>query len=123
MAHFAQLDDNDIVIKVIVVNNDCVSNKLGIEDEEIGIAFCQSLLGGNTRWAQTSYNGNFRKRYAGQGYTYDAQNDVFIAPQPFPSWVLDNETFDWVPPVARPTDGMYVWNEETLTWDAVPMPE
>lgn len=79
MAHFAQLDENNTVIQVIVVSNDdCLKN--GVEDEDTGIAFCQSLLGTNTRWVQTSYNANFRKNYAGIGYTYNQQLDEFVPP-------------------------------------------
>jgi hypothetical protein len=116
MAHFAQLDENNVVTQVIVVNN----NELlvdGVESEDKGIAFCQSLFGGN--WKQTSYNGTIRKNYAGIGYTYDAANDWFYAPQPYPSWILDADA-KWQPPVPRPIDSkMYTWNEETLSWDEV----
>ena len=118
MAHFAQLDDNNIVTQVIVVGN----NELlldGVESEVKGILFCKSLLGEDTKWKQTSYNGNFRKNYAGIGYTYDASNDYFYAPQPYPSWTLDADA-RWQPPVAMPTDDkMYSWNEATLSWDEV----
>lgn len=77
MAHFAQLNDNSIVIQVIVVHN----NELGLpESEAKGIEFCQSLFGADTRWVQTSYNGNFRGKYAGVGDTYDVENDVFLPP-------------------------------------------
>ena len=114
MAHFAQLNEQNIVTQVIVVANQELLLD-GIESEEKGIAFCQSLLGGN--WKQTSYNGNIRKNYAGIGYTYDSQRDAFIAPQPYPSWTLVEETCRWAAPVAYPTDGkLYNWNEETLTW-------
>ncbi len=88
--------------------------KDGVEDEATGIAFCQRLLGG--RWVQTSYNNNFRRRYAGIGYTYDPVADVFIAPSPFPSWVL-NEDYDWVAPVPYPNDGKkYWWDEDNGVW-------
>lgn len=116
MAHFAEINQDNIVTRVIVVNNsDCLKD--GVEDEATGIAFCQSLLGG--KWIQTSYNGNFRKRYAGRGYFYDQINDAFIAPQPFPSWVLDQD-FAWQAPTPMPTDGKpYRWAEETLSWEEV----
>lgn len=79
MAHFAQLDENNVVTQVIVVhNNELLEN--GVESEAKGIAFCRSLFGADTRWVQTSYNGNFRGVYAGIGYTYDAENNVFVAP-------------------------------------------
>lgn len=115
MAHFAELDENNMVLRVIVVhNNDCLDAN-GDESEAVGVAFCQNLFGGN--WKQTSYNGNFRKHYAGIGYTYDAALDAFIAPQPFPSWSLDADC-NWQAPVPHPNDGeMYRWNEEAQTWD------
>lgn len=112
MAHFAQLDDNNIVTQVIVVANDELLDN-GVESEAKGIAFCQSLLGGN--WKQASYNGNIRKQYAGIGYTYDAVNDVFIAPQPYPSWSLD-ENFDWQSPTPRPEGIGWYWDEDSLSW-------
>lgn len=115
MAHFAQLDENNLVTQVIVVsNNDCQIN--GVESEEVGIAFCQSLFPG-TIWKQTSYNGNIRKNYAGIGFTFDAGRDAFISPQPFVSWVLDEATCRWDAPVPYPQDGKsYRWDEPTLSW-------
>ena len=114
MAHFAQLDDNNVVTQVIVVANEELLDN-GVESESKGVAFCQSLLGGN--WKQTSYNGNIRKRYAGIGYTYDADKDVFIAPQPYPSWVLDENT-DWQPPVPMPVEEgkFFAWFEPNREW-------
>ena len=118
MAHFAQLDDNNIVTQVIVVANDELLLD-GVESEVKGILFCKSLFGEDTKWVQTSYNGNIRKNYAGIGYTYDATNDYFFAPQPYPSWTLDADA-RWQPPVAMPTDDkMYTWNETTLSWEEV----
>lgn len=116
MAHFAQLDENNVVTQVIVVhNNELMDN--GMESEAKGIEFLVNWSGGYTNWKQTSYNGNMRKNYAGVGYTYDAQRDAFIAPQPYPSWTLDEATCRWNPPVAYPEDGnLYVWNEETTSW-------
>ena len=117
MAHFAQIENN-IVTKVIVVDNKDTSNEEGVEIEQIGIDFCSNLLGGT--WKQTSYNGNIRKNYAGIGYKYDANLDAFIPPQPFNSWILDESTCQWKAPVDYPTDGKkYIWNDETLTWDAI----
>jgi len=114
MAHFAQLDEQNIVTQIIVVANDELLEN-GIESETKGIAFCQSLFGGE--WKQTSYNGNIRKNYAGIGYTYDSQRDAFIPPKPYPSWTLVEETCQWTAFVAYPTDGkLYNWNEETLSW-------
>lgn len=96
MAHFAELDANNIVLRVIVVGNDMMLDEQGKEDEFRGVAFCQSLFGADTIWMQTSYNGSFRKNYAGIGYTYDTQQDAFIAPQPEgEGWVLDESTCQW----------------------------
>ena len=117
MAHFAQLDENNVVVSVIVVDNKDTADANGVEKEYIGAAFCERLLGGV--WKQTSYNGNFRKNYAGIGYTYHADIDAFVAPQPYPSWTLDANA-QWQPPVAMPTDGnMYSWNEDNQTWEVV----
>ena len=117
MAHFAQLENN-IVKQVIVVSNEDTSDENGVENEEIGIAFCSNLLGGT--WKQTSYNAKIRKNYAGIGYTYDEGRDAFIPPKPFNSWLLDENTCQWKAPVDYPTDGKrYTWNEETLTWDVI----
>lgn len=116
MAHFAELDENDIVLRVIVVSNDDIMND-GVEDENTGIAFCKSIFGGNTKWAQTSYNNRIRFHYAGIGYVFDRQRDAFIPPQPYPSWLLDEGTCDWVPPVPYPTDGgRYIWDEASKSW-------
>ena len=115
MAHFAEIDANNIVLRVIVVSNKDTSDANGVEKEHIGAAFCESLLGGT--WKQTSYNGNFRKNYAGIGHTFDATRDAFISPKPFPSWVLNESTCQWQAPVPMPTDGkMYSWDEDTVTW-------
>lgn len=118
MAHFAQLDENNVVTQVIVVhNNELMDN--GVESEAKGIAFCQSLFPG-TNWKQTSYNRNFRKNYAGIGYTYDAQRDAFIPPKPYTSWVLNEEICQWSAPTPYPTDGnRYSWDESTISWTLV----
>ena len=114
MAHFAEIDGNGVVQRVIVVGNKDTSDANGVEKESIGQAFCERLFGGN--WVQTSYNGNFRKRYAGIGYKYDAALDAFIAPQPYPSWTLDANA-DWQAPVPMPDDGkMYSWDEAAQAW-------
>lgn len=121
MAHFAQLNDENLVTQVIVVANQDTADKDGVENEAIGIEFCTNLLGG--RWVQTSYNAKIRKNYAGIGYKYDAELDAFIPPQPYASWTL-NADAQWESPVAYPTDGKrYTWNEETTTWDEVPVSE
>jgi len=118
MAHFAQLDANNVVIQVIVVSNADTSDVVGQEKEHIGAAFCEKLIGGT--WKQTSYNANIRKNYAGIGFTCDEQRDAFIPPKSYASWVLDEATCNWKAPVDMPTDGkQYSWNEETQSWDEV----
>ena len=114
MAHFAQLDENNVVTQVIVVANKDTADANGVEKEYIGAAFCEKLFGGT--WKQTSYNGNFRKNYAGIGYTYNADIDAFVPPKPFPSWVLNNDTAQWEAPVPMPEGGMYSWDEATGSW-------
>lgn len=110
MAHFAQVDENNIVTQVLVVPD---------EQEYRGQDFLANDLGLGGRWVQTSYNNRIRKQYAGIGYSYDEVADVFVTPQPFPSWTLD-ANHDWQAPKPRPEDGlMYFWNEESLDWEAV----
>ena len=99
MAHYAQLDENNIVTQVIVVSNDDIKDVNGNEVEEIGVAFCKKLLGADTNWKQTSYNNNFRVRYAGIGYKFSEELNAFIPPSPFPSWELQEETADWQSPL------------------------
>ena len=114
MAHFAEIDSNNVVKQVIVINNEELLDN-GIESEAKGIAFCKSLFGGE--WIQTSYNGNQRVRFAGIGYTYNTERDAFIEPKPFPSWKLSNIDSSWKAPVAYPTDGKrYQWNENNQQW-------
>jgi hypothetical protein len=116
MAHFAELDANNTVLRVIVVSNTDASDSDGNESESIGVAFCQSLFGANTIWKQTSYNGKIRKNYAGIGYTYREDIDAFVAPQPYPSWTL-NADAKWQAPVPYPNDGkIYTWDEDSLSW-------
>ena len=124
MAHFAQLDENNVVTQVIVVDNKDTSDVNGVEKESIGIAFCERLLGGT--WKQTSYNGNLRKNYAGIGYSYNADIDAFVPPKPYASWTLNAEKAQWDPPTPYPEDlgtpeepKSYTWNEETQEWDLV----
>ena len=115
MAHFAELDANNVVLRVIVVGNKDTADANGVEKEHIGAAFCEHLFGG--RWVQTSYNGNIRKNYAGIGYTYREDIDAFVPPQPYPSWVLNNTTAQWEAPVPMPDNGdRYTWDENTLNW-------
>lgn len=121
MAHFAELDSNNVVLRVIVVGNKDTADASGVEKEHIGAAFCERLFGGN--WKQTSYNGNKRKNYAGIGYTYDSVRDAFIPPKPFASWVLVEETCQWKAPIDMPADAgtgeppkRYTWDEATVSW-------
>jgi len=118
MAHFAKLNGNNIVIEVNVVNNDDIGNLEFPESEQVGIDFLVSWLSENTYWKQTSYNGSFRKNYAGVGFSYDANRDAFIPPKPFQSWVLNEESCLWQAPVPYPTDveKLYEWNEELVAW-------
>jgi len=107
MAHFAELDNNNVVLRVVVVGNDCVPS-----DEHIdGETWCINFFKGGT-WKQTSYNHNFRKQYAGMGYTYDAAKNKFISPQPHDSWALDAND-DWQAPVTYPTD----ITDKSISWD------
>jgi len=99
MAHFAKLDQNNVVLEVHVVHNNELLDQNGQEQEWKGVWFLQTWSGGYPYWKQTSYNGNFRKNFAGVGYTYDAARDAFIAPQPTPDAVLNEETCQWIVPV------------------------
>lgn len=108
MSHFAELDENNIVIRVLVGDNNAPNE---------GYDWIAKNLGG--RWVQTSYNGNFRKNYAGVGDTYDEQRDAFIAPKPFNSWVLNEATCQWEAPIPRPTSGMFAWDEDALNWKII----
>jgi hypothetical protein len=115
MAHFARIDDNGVVQQVVVVDNKDTADASGVEKEHIGAAHLEKILGGT--WKQTSYNGNIRKNYAGIGYTYRADIDAFVPPQPFASWLLNENTAQWEAPTPIPTDGkMYSWDEATTNW-------
>jgi hypothetical protein len=117
MAHFAKLDENNVVLEVHVVHNNELLDENGIEQEQKGIDFLVNWSNGYLAWKQTSYNANFRKNYAGVGYTYDSQRDAFIPQQTFPSWVLNEDTCRWEAPVPMPEDGqMYIWDEATTNW-------
>lgn len=118
MAHFAQLDENNLVTQVIVVHNNELLDADGNESEEKGIEFCQSLFGSTTRWVQTSYNGKIRKHYAAIGFTFDEARDAFVPPKPFASWVLNEELVLWEAPIPYPDDEQwhYKWEEATLSW-------
>jgi len=133
MAHFAQLDSNNVVTNIIVVSNDDTSDSNGVEVESIGVAFCQKLLGSDTNWKQTSYNGNMRGNYAGIGYTYMSNvatlgvgsTDIFIQQQPYASWTVGVNTAQWYAPIPEPalTDDdaaagkYYSWDESAYQAD------
>ena len=119
MAHFAKLDENNIVQEIIVVHNNELLDEDGNEIENNGINFLENIFG-HRNWKQTSYNKTFRKNYAGIGYTYDSDRDAFIPPKPYESWVLNETSCNWDPPVPMPTDGnLYIWNETTISWKIV----
>ena len=126
MASFAKIGLNNKVIEVLSVHNDVLKDADGIEQESIGLDFLTKLVGWAV-WKQTSYNTHggvhrlggtpLRKNHAGIGYTYDEEKDAFIAPQPYNSWTLNEDTCQWEPPVAYPDDGkMYTWDEATTNW-------
>ena len=118
MAHFAHLNKDNVVLKVIVINNEVLNNLPFPESEPKGIAFCRSLFGYD-RWLQTSYNGSFRKNFAGVNFTYDQNRDAFIPPKPYNSWLLNEQSCIWEPPVPQP-DGINgvppIWDENSTQW-------
>ena len=102
MAHFAKINNNNTVTEIIVAEQNFINS---------------GAVGDSFLWVQTSYNGNFRKNYAGKGYTYDKTRDAFIAAKPYASWTLVEDTCQWKPPTAYPDDGKtYKWNEDTTNW-------
>ena len=102
MSHFAEIDSNGIVKRVIVAEQDFINS---------------GVVGDSFNWVQTSYNGNFRKNYASKGYTYDKTKDAFIPPKPFASWLLDDDTCQWKAPSVYPNDSkMYQWDEDSTEW-------
>ena len=129
MASFAKIGLNSKVIEVLSVHNNVLKDSNGVEQEVNGIDFLTKLTGYPV-WKQTSYNTHggvhdnggtpLRKNHAGIGYTYDEDRDAFIAPKPFKSWLLNEDTCVWEAPFAKPQDdNRYTWNESTLTWDIV----
>lgn len=119
MAHFAKIEDG-IVTSVIVVSDDDAPNPAPSNSEPAGQAFIENVLKLDGEWKQTSYNGTFRANYAGKGFTYDSENDVFIASQPYPSWSL-NDAWQWEAPIALPEDAdtvPYEWDEDSGAWVA-----
>jgi hypothetical protein len=137
MAHFAELDQNNIVLQVVVISNDDILDENGNESEQKGIDFCKNLYGQDRNWVQTSYNGNFRYKYAAIGDTYNEQYDAFvlagcsyneeykrflppIPPQPHPLWWYDPDRLKWRPPFPKPWDTyQYEWDESISNWRQV----
>ena len=124
MASFAKIGSGNIVEQVVAVSNEVATT------EQAGVEFLQNLYNDTATWKQTSYNTYggvhsldgtpFRKNFAGVGYTYDETKNAFIAPKPYASWVLNDDTCLWESPVAYPDDDkVYTWNEDTTSWDAV----
>lgn len=114
MAHFAHIDKNNIVTRVIVINDKYNINEFGVEDEQYGRDYCKSLTG-EENWIQTSYNGSIRKNYAGIGYIYNKELDAFIPPKPFESYILDLSSYRWIPPKKCPGID-YIWDEDSREW-------
>ena len=127
MAPFAQLDENNLVTQVTAVNNDVIVDADGVEHEALGVTFLQDLFGADTVWVQTSYNKNIRKNYASVGFSYDANRDAFIPPQPYASWSIDEETCLWQAPINQPllTEAQqqagiyYGWDENAYQADTI----
>ena len=128
MANFAEINDSNIVLRVLVVDDKDTQDESGNEVESVGVKYLTDSFGGT--WLRTSYNTSggihslggtpFRKIYAGIGYIYNEEKDAFISTQPYPSWTLNEDTCWWEPPVAYPTDAQSAaWNEETTSWDLV----
>ena len=124
MAHFAKINSDNIVTEVIVINNDVIKDSSGNEQEFLGVTFCMEIFGDGT-YIQTSYNSNMRKNMATVGSTYDSTRDAFIRPKRYPSWVLDESTCRWKPPIDHPSDSeavggnvLYQWDESITNWKA-----
>jgi hypothetical protein len=122
MAYFAKLGTGNIIENVISINNSVITDSNGVEQEKLGVDFINKLYNTRDVWKQTSYNRTFRKNYAGIGYQYDQTRDAFIAPKPFNSWILNEDTCRWEAPVAMPTTELednqyYSWNESIVNWE------
>lgn len=129
MAHFAELDESNMVLRVIVIDNNDMIDETGQESEALGIELCKYITGGG-RWVQTSYSGKIRKNYAGTGFYYDEEMDAFIPLKKYDSWVLNSETAKWESPIPKPEltpeekEGkyLYIWNEDLKEWILTPPP-
>jgi hypothetical protein len=126
MAHFAELNkSNNNVLRVIVVDNSNILDEHGHESEIVGIAFCKSIFGEDTKWLQCSYNSSFRLNYPGTGYHYNEELDIFLPPKPYNSWILDSEKGEWTAPIPRPEDIIgyaNIWEDETQEWRSEQLP-
>lgn len=128
MAHFAEINHENQVLRVVVVGNDDCKDQYGQESEEVGIAFCKSLFGDYTNWRQASYSGSLRKNYPSVGYTYDDMRNAFIPPKPYESWRLNEATCMWESPVPMPEQdpenpAIYNWDEQNQEWKRVEIGE
>ena len=118
MAYFAEIDALNVVLRVLVLSDKDTQDENGAEVEGLGQKYLHDSLGGT--WMQTSKSNEFRKNYAGAGFTYDEAKDAFIPPKPFPSWTLNEDTCQWDAPEHYPDDGNgYNWNEDTTSWDLI----
>ena len=121
MAHFAELNENNIVVNVYVIMNQDIMDENNVEQETLGIELCKQLYGQNKKFLQTSYNHNFRKKYAIIGDVFDESYNAFITPPQFPSFIFNTEELSWDPPVPYPDDpnpdNIYIWNEDILNWE------
>ena len=128
MAHFAEINQENQVLRIIVVGNSDCMNEQGQESEGVGVVFCKSLFGDHTNWKQTSYNNTFRKNYADIGYFYDEMRDAFIPPKPFESWKLNEVTCKWEAPIPMPEQEdsekpiPYRWVENKQEWEKILSP-
>ena len=121
MAHFAELNENNIVVNVYVIMNQDIMDENNTEQELLGINLCKKLYGQHKRFVQTSYNNNFRKRYASIGDVFDESYNAFITPPKYPSFIFNEQELSWDPPVPYPDDpnldNIYIWNEDILNWE------
>ena len=115
MAHFSELNENNVVVNVLVVDNSVLLDENNQESEALGIAYLQNLFGSDKKYVQTSYNLNFRKNYGGIGYEYNKTDDVFVY-KPFDSWTYSSASKQYEPPIVRP-EGEYAWNESAYQAD------
>jgi hypothetical protein len=118
MAHFAEIGLNNVVLRVIAIHNNELLDSDGNEQESKGAEFCRNMFGGV--WVQTSYHGSIRKNFAGVGYSYNSDLDAFIPAKKYESWLLDEESCQWISPVEYPSDGLhYEWDEDVSNWKLI----